>query len=157
MVNTKSRIPNLLCVSVSVFVVAIFALFETSPSFAQTQAGNEAAANTSSMNIGNAEMRKEGRSVTYYDNVSGYLASPQSNISISDKALPAVVMIHEWWGLNDNIKDMADQLANEGYLVLAADLFNGTVAANPEEAGQLAGAVRDNPSNAIANLQSAVR
>jgi hypothetical protein len=37
------------------------------------------------------------------------------------------------------------------------DLFNGTVAANPEEAGHLAGAVRDNPSNAIKNLQSAVR
>jgi carboxymethylenebutenolidase len=37
------------------------------------------------------------------------------------------------------------------------DLFNGTVAANPEEAGQLAGAVRDNPSNAIKNLQSAVK
>jgi carboxymethylenebutenolidase len=156
MVNTKSRIPNLLRVSVPVFAIAIFALFEPSMSFAQTQDDNEVA-NISSTNIGNVGMEKEGKSVTYYDNVSGYLATPQSNISTSDKALPAVVMIHEWWGLNDNIKEMADQLANEGYVVLAADLFNGTVAANPEEAGQLAGAVGDNPSNAIANLQSAVR
>ena len=102
-------------------------------------------------------MNKEGKSVAYYDKASGYLATPQSNIFASNEALPAVVMIHEWWGLNDNIKEMADQLATEGYVVLAVDLFNGTVAANPEEAGQLAGGVRDNPSNAIANLQSAVR
>jgi carboxymethylenebutenolidase len=156
MVNAKSRIPDLLRVSVPVFAVAIFALFESSPSFSQTQADNEVA-NTSSKNISNVEMKKEGKSVTYYDNVSGYLATPQSNISTSDKVLPAVVMIHEWWGLNDNMKEMADQLANEGYVVLAADLFNGTVAALPEEAGELAGKVRDNPSNAIANLQSAVR
>jgi carboxymethylenebutenolidase len=59
-------------------------------------------------------------------------------------------------GLNDNIKDMADQLASEGYVVLTVDLFNGIVATNPKVARQLAGAVKDNPSNAIVNLQSAV-
>jgi carboxymethylenebutenolidase len=140
----------------SVISFSIFALFESPTAFGQAQADNEVV-NTSSKNRGNLEINNEGKSVLYYDNISGYLATPQNNISTSDKSLPAVVLIHEWWGLNDNIKEMADQLANEGYMVLAVDLFNGTVAANPEAAGQLAGAVRDNPSNAISNLQSAVR
>lgn len=155
MLNTESRIPNLMLVSVPILAVAIFTLVESSPAFVQAQVGNDAA--TLSKNISSVEMKNEGKSVTYYDNVSGYLATPHSNISTSNKALPAVVMIHEWWGLNGNIKEMADQLANEGYVVLAADLFNGSVAVNPEEAGQLASVVRDNPSNAITNLQSAVR
>jgi carboxymethylenebutenolidase len=156
MVITHSRIPNLIQVSLSVIAFAIFALYESPTAFAQAQADDEIV-NTSSKNMFNPEINKGSKSVTYYDNVSGYLATPQGNISTSDKALPAVVMIHEWWGLNDNLKKMADQLANEGYVVLAVDLFNGTVTANPEEAGGLAGAVRDNPSNAISNLQSAVR
>jgi carboxymethylenebutenolidase len=103
---------------------------------------------------------KGGKSVTvtYYDKVSGYLATPlQNNISTSEKGLPAVVMIHEWWGLNDNIKDMADRLASKGFVVLAADLFNGTVATNPKVAAELANVVKDNHSKAITNLQSAVR
>jgi carboxymethylenebutenolidase len=52
---------------------------------------------------------------------------------------------------------MADQLASVGYVVLAAELFNGTIATNPKVAAQLANAVKDNHSKAIANLQSAVR
>jgi carboxymethylenebutenolidase len=108
-----------LSVSIAIFTIVIFASIESLPLFAQTQADNKAT-NASSKNIGNIEMKKEGKSATYFDNVSGYLAIPQSNISTSDKALPAVVMIHEWWGLNDNMKEMADRLAYEGYVVLAA-------------------------------------
>lgn len=67
--------------------------------------------------------------VNYYGNVEGYLARPAE-----DGAYPGVVMIHEWWGLNDNIRTMADRLASEGYVVLAVDLFNGSVATTPEEA-----------------------
>ena len=66
-------------------------------------------------------------------------------------------MIHEWWGLNDNIKDMADELASEGYVVLAADLYNGEVATTPDKAMQLVSSVRENPEQAISNLQSAVQ
>jgi carboxymethylenebutenolidase len=87
-------------------------------------------------------MKKGCKSIICYDNVSDYLASPQNGISRSDKVLPAVVMIHEWCGSNDNMKDITDQLASEGHVVLAADLFNGTVTANPEEAGQLTCAMR---------------
>jgi carboxymethylenebutenolidase len=59
--------------------------------------------------------------------------------------------------LNNNIKDMANELASEGYVVLAADLFNGEVATDPSRARELSSSVRDNPEQAITNLQSAVQ
>jgi len=48
--------------------------------------------------------------------------------------LPGVVVIHEWWGLNDHIRHWADRLAAEGYAALAVDLYGGVVATNPDEA-----------------------
>jgi carboxymethylenebutenolidase len=62
------------------------------------------------------------RDVNYFDSSSGYLVYPSS--ATSGMKLPAVVMVHEWWGINDNIKGMADNLAKQGYVVLAVDLFN---------------------------------
>lgn len=47
---------------------------------------------------------------------------------------PAVLLIHEWWGLNDQIKTMARDLALQGYVALAVDLYGGTVATTPDEA-----------------------
>lgn len=47
---------------------------------------------------------------------------------------PGVVVIHEWWGLNDNIKLWADRLAADGFAALAVDLYNGKVATTPDEA-----------------------
>jgi carboxymethylenebutenolidase len=54
---------------------------------------------------------------------------------------PAVVLVHEWWGLNDQIKTMAAALAEAGYLALAVDLYDGHVAATPDEAKALMGGV----------------
>lgn len=65
--------------------------------------------------------------------VSGYLAYPAA----AEGGLPAVLLFHEWWGLNDNIKSMADQLAGQGYVALAADLYGGRVAKEPEAARAL--------------------
>lgn len=67
--------------------------------------------------------------VTYFNNVTGYYARPAG-----EESYPGVVMIHEWWGLNENIKAMARELAGEGYAVLAVDLYNGQVAETREEA-----------------------
>ncbi|MBL7978794.1 MAG: dienelactone hydrolase family protein [Bacteroidetes Order II. Incertae sedis bacterium] len=47
---------------------------------------------------------------------------------------PGLIMIHEWWGLNDNIKAMAEKYAALGYKVLAVDMYNGTVATKSDEA-----------------------
>jgi carboxymethylenebutenolidase len=59
--------------------------------------------------------------------------------------------------LNDNIKEMADELAGEGYVVLGADLYDGEVATDPNRARELSSSVRENPQQAITNLQSAVQ
>ncbi|MGC2428985.1 MAG: dienelactone hydrolase family protein, partial [Nitrososphaeraceae archaeon] len=65
------------------------------------------------------------RDINYFDSSSGYLVYPSAT---TGKKLPAVIMIHENRGLNDNIKSMANTLAREGYVVLAVDLFKGQVA-----------------------------
>jgi carboxymethylenebutenolidase len=48
-----------------------------------------------------------------------------------------VVLIHEWWGINDHIRDIAGRYANEGYLCVAPDLFRGKLAKNTDEAAKL--------------------
>lgn len=59
--------------------------------------------------------------------------------------------------MNEHIKTMADVLATQNYAVLAVDLFNGQEASTQEDARLLSGSVRENPAEAIANLQAAVR
>jgi carboxymethylenebutenolidase len=54
---------------------------------------------------------------------------------------PAVLLVHEWWGLNDQIKSVAAALAKEGYVALAIDLYDGGVADVPADAKALMGAV----------------
>jgi carboxymethylenebutenolidase len=50
---------------------------------------------------------------------------------------PALVVIHEWWGLNDWVKEQASKLADQGYLTLAIDLYRGKVATTPDEAHEI--------------------
>ena len=59
-----------------------------------------------------------------------YLALPEH----AKAPLPALVVIHEWWGLNDHIKHWADRLAADGYAAVAVDLYGGTVATTPDDA-----------------------
>lgn len=83
--------------------------------------------------------------------VYGYFAFPSDMID----PLPAIIVIHEWWGLNDDIRTMADRLAAEGYIVLAVDLFRGKTAATAVEARQLMLYVADYPDPAADNLRQA--
>src|SRR6059058_2800851 len=50
---------------------------------------------------------------------------------------PALIVIHEWWGLNDWVKDQASKLADQGYVSLAVDLYRGKVATTPEMAHEI--------------------
>ena len=83
--------------------------------------------------------------------VYGYFVAPADMF----EPLPAVIMIHEWWGLNDNIRAMADRLAAEGYIVLAIDLYGGKVAKNRAEARQFMLSVVEDPELANANIRGA--
>jgi carboxymethylenebutenolidase len=88
---------------------------------------------------------------TTIDGTPGYLARPADN-----GTYPAVVMIHEWWGLNENIEHMADILAGHGYVVFAVDLYGGEVATNASRASELSGQVRSNPDVAVSKMTRAV-
>jgi carboxymethylenebutenolidase len=66
------------------------------------------------------------------DEIVAYLAKPKGQ-----GPFPALVVIHEWWGLNDQIRGMADQFAKQGYLSLALDLYRGKVTDNPDQAHEL--------------------
>lgn len=63
----------------------------------------------------------------------GYLAAPPE-----DGPRPGVVVIQEWWGLNDHIRDMTDRFAAEGFIALAPDLYYGHSATEPDDARKLA-------------------
>lgn len=103
----------------------------------------------------NSEIFKTGKyeiqteNVNYSDTSIGYLAKP-----VSKESFPGVIMIHEWWGLNDNIKEMAEKLASHGYVVLAVDLYDGQVATTSEEARKLVTSFDKN--NGIHNMNSAI-
>jgi carboxymethylenebutenolidase len=111
---------------------------------------------SSTVNMGNTA-NLQNKTVEYFQDAQGYLVYPVSSNDTVSKKLPAVVMIHEWWGLNENIKNMANLLAKQGFVVLAADLYKGEVADNPERAMELVQIARNNQNISINNLQSAVK
>ena len=61
----------------------------------------------------------------------GYLATPESGSG------PGVIVIQEWWGLNDQIKGVAERLATEGFVALAPDLYRGAHTSEPDEAAKM--------------------
>ena len=145
------------------------------PALAQTEASTQEDENNSnnldnntiaysyniySNNTQQAPTRLHNSSVSYYDNTTGYLVYPElannTQQQQQQEPMPAVIMIHEWLGLNEHIKNQADILAKEGYVVLAVDLYRGEVAADSNRAMELTSSVRNNSASAIDNLQSAV-
>jgi len=74
-------------------------------------------------------------------NVQAILALP------AKMPAPAVMLIHEWWGLNDQIKAVAAELAKAGYVALAVDLYDGQIADTPDHAKALMEAVKPEEAN----------
>jgi len=81
----------------------------------------------------------------------GYLSRPAN----ATRNTPAIIVVHEWWGLNDNIKAIADRYAGEGFVVLAVDLF-GRVATTPDTAMVLYQTAMKNVPAGEQNLAAAV-
>ncbi len=70
----------------------------------------------------------------------------------------AVILIQEWWGLNDHIKDIAVRYAEEGFICIAPDLYRGRIATNPEDAGQMMKMLElEEGLDTIKNAQAAAR
>jgi len=83
-------------------------------------------------------------------NLNGYLVLPADAVEV-----PGVIMIHEWWGLNDNVRAMARRLAGEGYAVLALDFFGGETATTAAEADSLMSEVMGDREGVLNNIRQA--
>ena len=96
----------------------------------------------------------EGMDVEYVDGdpaTRGYLAVPDG-----EGPFPALIIIHEWNGLVDRVRQVADDFAAEGYVTLAADLFGGRTGSNPEENMALVREAMGDMPSVVANLDAAV-
>lgn len=97
------------------------------------------------------------------ETVEGYLAEPVNPDSVlgargrepSETTLPGIVVIHEWWGLNDNVRSATRRLAGEGYRALAVDVYEGAVAKTPDSARALMQEAVSQGAQVGANLQAA--
>lgn len=116
----------------------------TAPAAASTMATDSA---TTSSSVATAASK--GQVVQFGNGASGYLAAPATA-----GRKPGVIVIQEWWGLNDWVKQQADRLADQGYVALAVDLYRGHSTANPDEAHEL---MRGMPEDrAIGDLKAGV-
>ena len=104
------------------------------------------------LTAGYVEASPNGKSVQFKsgsETIGGYLTSPSG----AGKH-PGIVVIHEWWGLNDWVKEQTDKLADEGYVALAVDLYRGETASDPNKAHEL---MRGMPQDrALRDMKAAV-
>jgi carboxymethylenebutenolidase len=162
-------------VFIAFFMIVSNALL-TGPAFAEDQglADRTAAAHAADTPVAtpvattSPGSRVHGRTAIYASSdgqeIKGWLAWPAGKTTAG---MPALIVIHEWWGLNDNIRRTSERLAAEGYITLAVDLYGGETADVPKQAMQLmeglnadADAGRENLAAAydyLANLMGAER
>jgi len=93
----------------------------------------------------------KGTMVELADGTQAYLTLPAG----AKPGLPAVIVIHEWWGLNSHIKHWADRLTLTGRAALAVDLYGGKAATDPKGASELMQAANKDPAKAVATLLAA--
>jgi carboxymethylenebutenolidase len=87
----------------------------------------------------------DGKPVSYKsgdETVQGILYTPDGK-----GPFPGILVIHEWWGLNDWVKEQASKLADQGYAALAIDLYRGKVATTPDMAHELMRGVPEDRAN----------
>jgi carboxymethylenebutenolidase len=83
------------------------------------------------------------------DTISGFLATPEK-----PGRYPGLIVVHEWWGLNDWVKEQTVKLASQGFVALAVDLYRGKVAADASEAHELSRGLPDD--RAIVDLMAGI-
>jgi dienelactone hydrolase len=109
-----------------------------------------------SLAAGSASASIVTKDVDYEQNgvkLRGYLA--YDDAKVKDGKIPGVLVVHEWWGLDDYPKHRAEQLAALGYVAFALDMYGaGVVAKDPGEAGKLAGQFKDKPLMMAARAQA---
>lgn len=96
-----------------------------------------------------------GEDLPYFDSdpsTVGYIVAPEG-----EGPFPAVLLIHEWNGLVDRVRQVADAFADEGYVALAADMYSGRIGTSREENMALMEETQGEPDRVIANLDAAVR
>jgi carboxymethylenebutenolidase len=146
------RLLSVLTIAVVGLACAPSADEEYVDSMGREHAGDTPIANP--MSEGADETAVVGESVAYASldgtTVFGHLAKPADG---EPKA--GVLVIHEWWGLNDNIRAMADKLAAEGYAALAVDLYEGQIAEDRDGAMTLVRAAQENAERLQENLRQA--
>ena len=121
------------------------------PAIAVAGSGDDAARQSHPLRTAAGSLK--GRSVTATVGgvtLAGYLSQPEGK-----GPFPAVIMLHEWWGLNPQIKEQADTLAREGYVVFAPDLYEGKLATDPKTAGQYMNEL--DQAKALATMTAAYR
>lgn len=95
-----------------------------------------------------------GEAIAYFESdpaARGYIVAPEG-----EGPHPAVILIHEWNGLVDRVRQVADALADEGYVALAADLYGGRTGSGRQENMALMQEAQADPERIIANLDAAV-
>ena len=148
---------NKLTLCLLVLLMATLVVADTPPDdylarMAREHAGDTPVPNPMSSTPAGAKI--VGKSVDYADleetTVSGYLAKP-----VEGNPSAAILVIHEWWGLNDNIRAMAERLAGEGYVALAIDLYEGQVAEDRDGAMALLRGTQGKRERLLENLRQA--
>ena len=149
----KNALPCLLALALTTTVAAADTpQDEYQARMAREHAGDKPISNPMSEAAVGAEVTTE--SVDYADldgtTISGHLALPADS-----EPTAGIIVIHEWWGLNDNVRAMAERLAGEGYAALAVDLYEGEVASDREGAMTLMRGAAENSDRLVDNLRQA--
>lgn len=123
----------------------------------QTTAKNGTSTATTSDYFRDHDDALVGTTTDYYtenEDVDGYLSVPDDASSSNKK--PGIILVHEWWGLNEDIKQMADDYADEGYVALAVDMYGQPPTASSTVAQERSQRVRENMDEAMKNLGAGV-
>jgi dienelactone hydrolase/predicted small secreted protein len=139
---------------IRLFIPSLLAAAFLFPACNQQQGSGSSGEATGDSTAAAPAIREE--SVTYKVDTATSIGFIAYDSSKADKR-PVVLIVPEWWGLNDYVKRRARQLAELGYLAVAADFYGqGRVGATPDEAMKLAMPFYKEPQLAVANLEAAL-